>query len=71
MAASLDGELKALLAYYGEAPDSPDTPKPEDFFGLISSFSSSLRVSNELESFDREIVVLNYDFYSEMRYRDA
>jgi hypothetical protein len=45
MANSLDGELRSLLAYYGENPDSPDSPKPEDFFGLILSFSSSLQAS--------------------------
>ena len=37
-------ELRTLLIYYGENPDSPDAPKPEDLFGLVASFSSSLQV---------------------------
>ncbi len=44
MGQSLEGDLHSLLAYYGENPDTPDAPKPEDFFGLILSFSSSLQV---------------------------
>ena len=40
----IEGELRSLLTYYGEDPDSPDAPKSEDFFGLIASFSSSLQV---------------------------
>ena len=43
MSSSLDNELRALLAFYGENPESPEAPKPEDFFGLILSFSSSLQ----------------------------
>jgi hypothetical protein len=43
MGTALEGELRSLLAYYGENPDSPDAPKPEDFFGLVASFSSSLQ----------------------------
>ncbi|GLB34079.1 putative diaphanous FH3 domain contatinign protein [Lyophyllum shimeji] len=43
MSNSLDGELRSLLAYFGEDPNSPEAPKPEDFFGLIASFSSSLQ----------------------------
>ncbi|CAG8692903.1 10799_t:CDS:2, partial [Funneliformis mosseae] len=38
-ATNLDNELKQMLIYYGEDPKSI---KPEDFFGLIVSFSSSL-----------------------------
>lgn len=41
MAKKLDEELKQLLVYYGE--DSSVT-KPEEFFGLIVSFASSLAV---------------------------
>jgi len=48
MGIAIDAELRSLLAYYGENPDSPDAPKPEDFFGLIVSFSSSLQVSSRL-----------------------
>ena len=44
MCSALEGELRSLLIYYGENPDSPDAPKPEDLFGLIASFSSSLQV---------------------------
>ena len=40
----IEGELRSLLTYYGEDPDSSDAPKPEDFFGLVASFSSSLQV---------------------------
>lgn len=44
MGGALSKELRSLLVYYGENPDSPDAPKPEDFFNLIASFSSSLQV---------------------------
>lgn len=44
MANALDKDLKALLAYFGENPDSPEAPKPEEFFAMICSFSSSLQV---------------------------
>ncbi|KAL5507835.1 hypothetical protein ACEPAH_5453 [Sanghuangporus vaninii] len=40
---TVEAELKSLMAYYGEPVDSPEGPKPEDFFSLIVSFSSSLR----------------------------
>ncbi|KZT71430.1 FH2-domain-containing protein [Daedalea quercina L-15889] len=43
MAVALDNELRALLAFYGEDPNGQDAPKPEEFFGLILSFSSSLQ----------------------------
>jgi diaphanous 1 len=42
MGSALEGELQALLVYFGERPETPEAPKPEDFFGLIASFSSSL-----------------------------
>lgn len=42
---TVEKELKSLLSYYGENPESSDAPKPEDFFGLVASFSSSLQVS--------------------------
>lgn len=45
MSATLDNELKSLVSYYGEDPNSTEAPKPEDFFGLVASFSSSLQVS--------------------------
>jgi diaphanous 1 len=41
IAINLDNELQQMLIYYGEDPKST---KPEDFFGLIVSFSSSLMV---------------------------
>jgi hypothetical protein len=44
LGSALETDLKNLLVYYGETPDSPDSPKPEDFFALILSFSSSLQV---------------------------
>ena len=43
MGTSLDNELRSLLTFYGEDPSSPEAPKPEDFFGLVLSFSSSLQ----------------------------
>lgn len=45
MSTTVDKELKSLLSYYGENPESPEAPKPEDFFGLVASFSSSLQVN--------------------------
>ncbi|KIK67748.1 hypothetical protein GYMLUDRAFT_68769 [Collybiopsis luxurians FD-317 M1] len=42
MASQVESDLRSLLAYYGENPDSTEAPKPEDFFGLILSFSSAL-----------------------------
>lgn len=44
MATALDNELRLLLSFYGENPEAQDAPKPEEFFGLILSFSSSLQV---------------------------
>lgn len=38
-------ELQSSLIYYGERPESPEAPKPEDFFSLVISFSTSLQVS--------------------------
>ncbi|KIK96072.1 hypothetical protein PAXRUDRAFT_32637 [Paxillus rubicundulus Ve08.2h10] len=43
MTASVESDLRSLFTYYGESFDSPEGPKPEDFFGLICSFSSSLQ----------------------------
>jgi hypothetical protein len=53
LGAALEADLGNLLLYYGESPDSPDSPKPEDFFALILSFSSSLQKA-ALEVHDRE-----------------
>lgn len=36
-------ELRSLLIYYGENPDSSDARKPEDLFRLVASFLSSLQ----------------------------
>ena len=44
MATALDNELRSLLSFYGENPEAQDAPKPEEFFSLILSFSSSLQV---------------------------
>ena len=46
---TVEADLKSLMAYFGESTtsgESPEGPKPEDFFSLIVSFSSSLRVSS-------------------------
>lgn len=44
MGTTVDKDLHSLLAYYGEASDSTDPAKPEDFFVLIMNFSSALNV---------------------------
>ncbi|THH15446.1 hypothetical protein EUX98_g9464 [Antrodiella citrinella] len=43
MSKSLDDELKALLSFYGEVAEGPDATKPEEFFAMILSFSSSIQ----------------------------
>ncbi|KAG2129008.1 hypothetical protein DEU56DRAFT_818346 [Suillus clintonianus] len=43
MAVLVGTDLRALFSYYGEDLDSPEGPKPDDFFGMICSFSSSLQ----------------------------
>ncbi|PPQ68279.1 hypothetical protein CVT26_006195 [Gymnopilus dilepis] len=43
MGQTVERDIRSLLTYFGENPDSPEAPKPEDFFGLIASFSSSLQ----------------------------
>lgn len=43
MGRSLEAELKSMLQFYGEKTDPPDARKPEDFFGLILSFSIALQ----------------------------
>ena len=50
MGLSLESELRFLLAYYGETASGPDALKPEDFFNLVLSFSSSLQVTSSLIS---------------------
>jgi len=40
---ALDSELKSLMEYYGESVEGSDATKPEDFFGMIMSFSSALQ----------------------------
>lgn len=44
MAAVVETDLRALFSYYGEDLDSQEGPNPDDFFGMICSFSSSLQV---------------------------
>ena len=44
MAAALDTQLSSLLLFFGETPESPEAPKPEDLFGLVITFSTSLQV---------------------------
>ncbi|KAH7922962.1 FH2-domain-containing protein [Leucogyrophana mollusca] len=43
MADFVETDLRGLFSYYGESLDSPDGLKPEEFFGMICSFSSSLQ----------------------------
>lgn len=45
MGEALDADLRTLLMYYGEVAEGPDARRPEDFFGLVLSFSSALQVS--------------------------
>jgi len=40
---ALESELKSLMAYYGESTEGSDATKPEDFFGVIMTFSSALQ----------------------------
>jgi diaphanous 1 len=40
---ALDSELKSLMTYYGESAEGSDVTKPEDFFGVVMSFSSALQ----------------------------
>ena len=44
MSMTLENELTSLLTFFGEKTGTPEAPKPEDFFGMILSFSSSLQV---------------------------
>ena len=46
MSTSLESELNSMLVFFGEKPESPEAPKPEDFFGMILSFSSVLQVGS-------------------------
>ena len=48
MGSTVEADLRSLLAFYGEDPDAPEAPKPEDFFNLILTFSSSLQVRGHL-----------------------
>ena len=41
---AVEAELNSVMAYFGEDVNRPEGPKPEDFFSLVISFSSSLRV---------------------------
>ncbi|TCD69991.1 hypothetical protein EIP91_005241 [Steccherinum ochraceum] len=54
MSLSLDAELKSLLTFYGEMAEGPEATKPEDFFSMILSFSSSLQKA-ALEVHDAEV----------------
>lgn len=44
----METELRDLLAYYGQAADSES--KPEDFFGLVMSFSIALQARLPLKT---------------------
>lgn len=52
MNTAVETELRSTLSYFGESIDSPEGPKPEDFFNLIVSFSSSLRVRSPIQWVD-------------------
>ncbi|KAJ2931595.1 hypothetical protein H1R20_g5535, partial [Candolleomyces eurysporus] len=54
MGSTVEADLRSLLAFYGENPDAPDAPKPEDFFNLILMFSSALQKC-ALEVHDAEV----------------
>ncbi|KAF9232167.1 hypothetical protein BU15DRAFT_55302 [Melanogaster broomeanus] len=43
MTASVESDLRSLFTYYGESFESSEGPKPDDFFAMICSFSSSLQ----------------------------
>ncbi|KAH7887379.1 hypothetical protein F5I97DRAFT_1925836 [Phlebopus sp. FC_14] len=47
LTASVENDLRSLFIYYGESFDSPEGPKPDEFFGMICSFSSSLQKAAE------------------------
>jgi hypothetical protein len=42
---SIGEELKALLEFFGEVTEGPEATKPEDFFGMVLTFSLALQVS--------------------------
>ena len=54
MGSAVETDLQSLLVFYGENPDAPEAPKPEDFFSLILSFSSSLQKA-AVEVHDAEV----------------
>ncbi|KAL7410280.1 hypothetical protein BDY24DRAFT_186432 [Mrakia frigida] len=43
MGAAIDGDLKGLLAYFGEPSEGPESTRPEDFFAMVLSFSIALQ----------------------------
>lgn len=49
MASALESELQSLFSYYGESTETAEVVKAEDFFGMISSFATSLQVSMNLD----------------------
>ena len=51
---TVENDLRSLYAYFGEAFDTSESPKPEDFFGMICSFSLSLQVSR------RSAAIINF-----------
>jgi len=53
MNSTVESDLRSLLSYYGESVASADAPKPEDFFGLVMSFSSALQKA-ALEVYDAQ-----------------
>lgn len=56
METSLESELRLLLVYYGEKPESSEAHKSEDFFSLILSFSSALqKAAVEVHDFENKL----------------
>lgn len=43
MGGEIEGDLKGLLAYFGEQTEGPESTRPEDFFSMVLSFSLALQ----------------------------
>jgi hypothetical protein len=46
MGSKVNEELHELLQFFGEQTDGAESMRPEDFFGMVMSFSSALQVRN-------------------------
>jgi len=49
MGSKVNEELRDLLQFFGEKPEGSESMKPEEFFGLVMSFSSALQVRLPLD----------------------